>query len=259
SQKLSGVARLRPLKKDEQRGFINVEADIQIFQENGVPVLNVRGLKGKVIDTALIEQRKEKLKNWLYKINWVRLEEPVSVSSQPVDGTWVIMADPYGVSEILAEKVKRKYRVCILVTPGASFSADGDDRFTINYGSEDDYATVMSHLFAHDRKIAGIIHAASMSYTWQDPDLTADIVEEHQVFGSVSFMYLHQQLAALKLAVLPKLIIVTNGIHTVGHERDFAQPVHSPLWGMVKVMFNELTQYHSRYFDLSANPSVEEL
>src|SRR5690606_25130137 len=68
-----------------------------------------------------------------------------------------------------------------------------------------------------------------------------------------------QQLAALKLAVLPKLIIVTNGIHTVGHERDFAQPVHSPLWGMVKVMFNELTQYHSRYFDLSANPSVEEL
>src|SRR5687768_8416969 len=79
------------------------------------------------------------------------------------------------------------------------------------------------------------------------------------MYGSISFMYLHQQLTALRLAEVPQLIIVTNGIQIAYPEQDIAQPVHSPLWGMTKVMFNELTHYNCRYFDLSANPSTEEL
>src|SRR5687768_9206825 len=79
------------------------------------------------------------------------------------------------------------------------------------------------------------------------------------MYGSISFMYLHQQLTALRLAEVPQLIIVTNGIQIAYPEQDIAQPVHSPLYGMAKVMFNELTHYNCRYFDLSANPSAEEL
>lgn len=258
-KELKGVARLYPLKKDEQRGFINVEADIMVYHTDGSAVFRVRNLKGKIIDTSLMEQRKEKLKNWLYKVSWVKLEEAAESRQKVVKGTWVVMGDPYGVSEILVEKMRGQHMECIHVTPGTAFSKINGNHYSINYGSEDDYSNLMKGVFTEDRRIAGIIHAASMSYTWQDPYLTADIVERHQVFGSISFMYLHQQLTAMKLAEIPQLVIVTNGIHIVGHEQDIAQPVHSPLWGMVKVMFNELTQYNSRYFDMSANPSVEEI
>lgn len=261
SQELHGIAKLHPQKKDMQRGFINVEADITIYNNTGLAVLKISSLKGKIIDTALTEQRKEKLKNWLYKINWVQQNENIlNTTALKAKGTWVVLGDPYGVSDILIEKMNNAGIESIHVIPGTSFSKIINGHYAINYGCEGDYTKLMKELFSGaDKRIAGILHAGSMSYTWQDPDLTADIVEEHQVYGSISFMYLHQQLSALKLLETPQLIIVTNGIQTVGHEKDVAQPVHSPLWGMAKVMFNELTQYRCRYFDLSANPSSEEL
>lgn len=261
TQNLYGIAKLYPLKKDEQRGFINVEANITIFNNDGSAVLKINSLKGKIIDTALTEQRKEKLKNWLYKINWVKHNENIlNTAALKIKGTWVVLGDPYGVSEILVEKMRDAGIACIHVTPSKTFSKIINSHYGINYGCEDDYAKLMKELFAGaDKKIAGLLHMGSMSYTWQDPYLTADIVEEHQVYGSISFMYLHQQLSALKLLETPQLIIVTNGIQSVGHEKDVAQPVHSPLWGIAKVMFNELTQFKCRYFDLSANPSSIEL
>lgn len=256
---LSGIATLYPLKKDEQRGLIHTEADIVIYKEDGSIVLKVKGVKGKVIDTALIEKQREKLNKWLYKINWVKQAD--QNNSEPVaqKGAWVVLGDPYGISDILVAKLNAAGTPTIHVTPSALFEKLDESNYTMNYGDEADYEQLMSNIFRKDVRIEGMIHAASMSYNWVDPPLTADAVEEQQIFGSISFMYLHQRLAALKLFEMPKLVIVTNGIQTVGVETDIAQPVHSPLWGMAKVMFNELTLYNCRYYDLSANPSMEEL
>jgi acyl transferase domain-containing protein/surfactin synthase thioesterase subunit len=259
SQSLSGVAKLHPLKKDEQRGFINVEADITIYNNN-TPLLKITGLKGKVVDVSLIEERKEKLKNWLYKINWVKSEIPAPVISQDFKGSWIVLGDPYGVSDIFVEKMRQSNFDPIHITPANGFCKLSDSRYTINYARQQDYASLISELFAQpEKKIEGIVHIGSMSYTWQDPYLTADIVEQHQVYGSISFMHLHQQLATLNLKEVPRLVIITNGIQNISSEQDVVQPVHSPLWGMTKVMFNELTQYNCKYFDMSANPSMEEL
>lgn len=260
SEGLLGKAVLKPLKKDEQRGFINVEADILITNAQQVPLLRVTALKGKVIDTALIEQRKEKLKNWLYKVNWVERTTVETMCTEAPKGKWVVFGDPYGVSDILTERMRLKGFDLIHITPGEAYSHNTSSTYTINYAREEDYRHLIGELFAPtSSRIAGIAHIGSMSYTWQDPYLTADIVEQHQAYGSVSFMYLHQQLTALKLSETPQLVIITNGIHTTSSERDVAQPVHSPLWGMAKVMFNELTHFNCRCFDLSANPSIEEL
>lgn len=258
NEDLHCVVKLKP-RKDERRGLTLAEADINVYKTDGTLALKVRGLKGKVIDTAFIVHRNEKLKDWLYSVQWVRAEhttpELVNDSSH-----WVVFGDPYGVSEILIERMERAGLVCTHILPGVSFAKINDNEYTIHYGNSDDYNKLINALFADGgENIKGILHAGSMSYTWQDPYLTADHVEEQQVYGSISFMHLHQQLAKLNLDKLPKLVILTNGIHAVGHGHQIAQPVHSPLWGMVKVIFNELTHYQCRYFDLSANPMIEEL
>jgi len=259
TQTLFGIAKLYPCKKNDQRGFINIEADITIYNDR-TAVIKVSRLRGMIIDATLIEQRKEKTKNWLYKVSWVKREMRDPVTTKASNATWIIIGDPYGVSEILAKQMHNCNLSCIHVTPGVGFSKLSATQYNINYGSEQDYAKLLAELFINsEKKIVGIVHIGSMSYTWQDPYLTADIVEEHQVYGSISFMYLHQQLTALQLKNVPQLVIVTNGIQTASHEKDIPQPVHSPLWGMAKVMFNELTHYNCRCFDLSANPSIEEL
>ncbi len=257
---LKGVAVVYPYKEDLQRGLLHVEADISVYSESGSLLLNVKSLKAKIIDSSLIEKQREKLNKWLYKINWVKKTNELAGTSRPHKGSWVVFGDPYGISEILIDKMTAIGMQAILVTPENEYSKVNSKQYTINYAIESHYAQLMADLFrVGEPRIEGIVHAASISYNWVEPLLTADNVEAQQIFGSISFMHLHQKLAALKLFEIPRLVIVTNGIQTVGIEKDIAQPVHSPLWGMAKVMFNELTQYNCRYLDLSSNPTVEEL
>lgn len=259
---LHGVATLHALKKDVQRGFVDAETDIMVYCGTDL-VLSIKGLQGKIIDATLADRQKEKLRNWLYTVNWMKVIEArpvIAYSHTPAKGTWVIMGDPYGVSYILGEKMNVHGLSSIHVTPGDGFSRTSDNEYTINYHNERDYEALVRALFSDaERNIEGIIHAASMNYTWKDPFLTDGAIEAQQVYGSISLMYLQQQLAARKPSVIPRLLIVTNGVQDVGHAEDVSQPLHSPLWGMSKVLFNELNHYNSRYFDLSANPAMEEL
>jgi acyl transferase domain-containing protein/surfactin synthase thioesterase subunit/acyl carrier protein/short-subunit dehydrogenase len=258
---LKGMATLHAMKKDVQRGFVDVEADIAIYSK-GLPVLSMKGLQGRIIDAHLADRQKEKLRSWLYKVNWIKLmeERPLPVNGRCGKGAWVIMGDPYGVSNILEEKMSVQGISSIHVLPGDRFCRTGDTRYTINYRSESNYASLVQALFSPgERKIEGIIHAASMNYTWQDPFLTTDAVEAHQPYGSASLLCLQRQLAIRRPAAIPRLVIITNGIQPVGQGENASQPLHSPLWGLSKVVFNELNHYNSRYFDLSAMPAMEEL
>jgi acyl transferase domain-containing protein/surfactin synthase thioesterase subunit/acyl carrier protein len=258
---LKGVAIVYPCKEDLQHGLLHAEADIAIYNEDDQLVLKIKSAKAKIIDSSLIEKQRDKLNKWLYKINWLKKAHEISQDTAKVthDKSWIIFGDPYGISEILIDRMLQAGMQTILISPAERYDKINQQQYAINYALESDYEMLMNDIFAtHSGKIEGIIHAASISYNWSEPPLTADSVEAQQVFGSISFMYLHQRLSALKLFEIPRLVIVTNGIQTVGIEKDIAQPVHSPLWGMAKVMFNELTQYNCRYLDLSSNPSLEE-
>lgn len=258
---LKGVAIVYPCKEDLQHGLLHAEADISIYNEDDQLVLKIKSAKAKIIDSSLLEKQRDKLNKWLYKINWLKKTHEVSqlVEKTNHEKSWIVFGDPYGITEILIDRMLQAGMKTILISPSERYDKINAQQYAINYALETDYEMLMNDIFAtRAGKIEGIIHAASISYNWSDPPLTADSVEEQQVFGSISFMYLHQRLSALKLFEIPRLVIVTNGIQTVGIEKDIAQPVHSPLWGMAKVMFNELTQYNCRYLDLSSNPSQEE-
>lgn len=258
---LKGVAIVYPCKEDLQHGLLHAEADIAIYNEADQLVLKIKSAKAKIIDSSLIEKQRDKLNKWLYKINWLKKAHELSEETEKIkhEKSWIVFGDPYGISEILIDKMLQTGMQTILVSPAERYDKINQQQYAINYALESDYEMLMNDIFStRSGKIEGIIHAASISYNWSEPPLTADSVEAQQVFGSISFMYLHQRLSALKLFEIPRLVIVTNGIQTVGIEKDIAQPVHSPLWGMAKVMFNELTQYNCRYLDLSSNPSLEE-
>jgi hypothetical protein len=160
---------LHAVKKDEQRGFFKLEADVTLYQ-GSVPVLHIKALKAKIINTSLLEQRREKLKNWLYKVKWIKSAAKAqrTATMVPAGGAWVVMGDPYGVSEILTDKMEQCGMECIHVAPGTAFAKVRHNRYSIAYGSEADYGKLMAELFSSgdDRRkgrIAGIIHAGSMS------------------------------------------------------------------------------------------------
>jgi acyl transferase domain-containing protein/surfactin synthase thioesterase subunit/acyl carrier protein len=258
-QLLEGTAVLHTPQVDEARGRIVVTADIFVRTGNGTLFLYLRGLEGVVLDTGRETRRRETLRQWFYTVQWEKLQTPTAPATT-LPGTWLILGDPCGLSDLVVEKMEQTGLHCIHVAPDNAFTRVGLHQYTLDYTSPDDYHQLLHAIDAGPGEpLTGILLMASLSYTWNDPSLTADSLGEYQVYGSLSLLYLVQALVRRQQTVHPRIVVVTNGIHAVGRADDIAQPPHSPLAGLTRVLANELPHYRARCIDLSANPSYDEL
>lgn len=258
STELIGNARLHAPVVDANRGTITVEADILITNEDGSEILKVSGLKAKVIDTQLITSEQDKLKNWIYAVNWRRKQAVDRVAPTTIQN-WILMGDLYGLSTILLDKMKKAGLNFIHVTPGQSFQKKSASEYVINYNNPDEYGRFLKLAFDNSTSITGVLHMGAIYYPSSEIMLTAEEIEKEQTYGSLSILHLFQQLEKLKLMEVPHVAIVTNGIETVGEDSHPAEVVHSPVCGIARVAANELSQYKVKRIDLSLHPLMDEI
>lgn len=259
SEKVRGTVRLHDLKRDHSHGTTQVEADVTVCASNGEPLVVLKGIQGKVIESGTLKTNKKKLNDWVYHVRWKKLSHmPATASPVETRGTWLVLGDPLGTSNVLVNKMNRRGFHCIHATPGGPFTKHSPDNYTVDFTNEADHRELLDEVFLHERAIDGIIHCTSINNDWQQTDATADVLEASQITGSMSLRCLYQQLAALNIAKTPKLIVITNGVEAV-RDQDVPHPLHSPLRGMAKVLGNEAAQYDVRCFDLSTCPGEEEL
>lgn len=258
-QRLEGTAVLHLPEVDEAQGRIVVTADIFIRTGDGTLFLYLRGLEGVVIDTGRETRRRETLRQWFYTVQWEKLQPPAT-PTPATTGRWLVLGDPCGLSDLVVEKMEHAGLQCIHVAPDDAFTRVGVRQYTLDYTSPEGYYQLLQAVdAAAGESLTGILLMASLCYTWKDPSLTAESLEEQQVYGSISLLYLVQALQRRQTVVHPQLVVVTNGIHAVGRADDIAQPLHSPLAGLTRVLGNELPHFRARCIDLSANPSYDEL
>ncbi|MBT1698182.1 alpha/beta fold hydrolase [Fulvivirgaceae bacterium PWU4] len=259
SEKVTGTVRLHNLKRDHGHGTTQVEADITVYTSAGDPLLILSGVQGKVLESGALKTNKKKLKDWLYQVNWKKLSHtPGTTSPVETRGTWLVLGDALGTSNILVNKMNKRGFHCIHATPGTAFTKHSPVSYTADFGNEADHRALLVDVFRREPVIEGIIHCTSINNEWQRDDITADVLESSQVDGSMSLLCMYRQLAALTIARAPKLIVITNGVEAV-RDQDVPHPLHSPLRGMAKVLGNEATQYGVRCFDLSTCPGEAEL
>jgi myxalamid-type polyketide synthase MxaE and MxaD len=258
-QLLEGTAVLHTPEVDEAHGRITVTADIFVRTGDGTLFLYLRGLEGVVLDTGRETRRREALRQWFYTVQWEKLQTPAT-PGVTLHGTWLVLGDPCGLSDLVVEKMEQAGLRCIHAAPDNAFTRVGIRQYTLDYTSAHGYTQLLQAIdAAPGESLTGIVLMASLSYTWKDPSLTAESLDEYQVYGSTSLLYLVQALQRRQATSPPQLVVVTNGVHAVGRADDVAQPLHSPLAGLARVLGNELPQYRTRCIDLSANPSYDEL
>lgn len=255
-QEFQGIATLYPCEKTEEGNLSQVRADIFIFTSSGKPLMAIRGLTGKIINTGASKKINEALDNWRFKITWEKLPD-ISASGpnkEPDSGTWLVLGDPYGISDQFIKKMQAKKFHWVHVIPGDCFTKIGENRYTMAFGNKKDYESVLNACPA----LRGIIHLSSLNYAWKGSGVTAEQIEKHQLFGSLSFIFLYQLLAERKFSPMPSITIVTNGVQAVT-DPDVAQPMHRPLWGLAKVMQNESPELPLVCFDLNADPTEDQI
>jgi acyl transferase domain-containing protein/surfactin synthase thioesterase subunit/acyl carrier protein len=257
-QLLEGTAVLHTPVADEAQGRTTVTADIFVRTGDGTLFLYLRGLEAVVIDTGREARRREALRQWFYTVQWEKLPAPTTPASTP-GGNWLVLGDPCGLSDLVVEKMEHAGQPCIHVAPDDAFTRVGLRQYTLDYTSPHGYDQLLRAIDDAGESLTGIVLMASLSYTWKDPSLTAQSLESYQVYGSMSLLYLVQALQRRQATPHPQVVVVTNGIYAVGRADDVAQPLHSPLAGLTRVLGNELPHFRARMIDLSANPSYDEL
>jgi NADPH:quinone reductase-like Zn-dependent oxidoreductase/aryl carrier-like protein len=118
-------------------------------------------------------------------------------------------------------------------------------------------------------QLQGFIHLWNLDIT-QPAELTVQDLDVGQQLGCISIMHLFQavlEAGHLDSDHLPRLLVVTSGAHPVGDGAEAApatQPGQSPVWGLLRVLSNELPQLKCQTIDLDPDdpdflPVVEEL
>lgn len=93
--------------------------------------------------------RKEDVSQWLYVPSWKRSAPLAAPSRDAVSkALWCLFADEQGLADQVLAQLRTDGARAVVVTPGASFEALGDDRYRVRVAEADDYARLRREMAA---------------------------------------------------------------------------------------------------------------
>ena len=199
------------------------------------------------------------IKNWFYEVQWKLLEKTHSITSIKLSH-WLIFADTTGVAEKLAQKLQQQGHQYSLVYRGESYQKQAVGKYQLNPYIPEEFEKLYQEVQESSQiPLSKLIHLWSLDAP-ESKDLTLDTLEETQLWGCGSVMYLLQTL--LKNASAPQLCIVTRGSQSVlsKTENNISGLAASPLWGLGRAVSLEHPQLWGGLVDLDPQaPEADEV
>ncbi|MEQ1761352.1 MAG: SDR family NAD(P)-dependent oxidoreductase, partial [Vicinamibacterales bacterium] len=196
----------------------------------------------------------------LYEIKWKAVsadaENKGQVHNSSEGGPWVVFVDSTGFgAQVVSELVRRRIKH-IVVTPGIHFEASGEDAYSINPHSEQDFRQLQDALKGHLVETVVYLWALeSKSTTEQDLSVqVADIL-----WSAINVIKLCVELGDIR----PRVWCVTAEAQRVGNSDATPGLGQSSIWGLGRVSALEHPELRSSRIDLdccdtmSANRVVE--
>ncbi|TVP48085.1 MAG: SDR family NAD(P)-dependent oxidoreductase [Gemmatimonadales bacterium] len=240
----------RAILTDGSRGTDSLRGDLELCDEGGVLLAEVRGIELQKVHRDVIRRlaRDSRLSaaegdESLYTIRWALAPLPTgavqsSVPDEP--GRWLLLADEGGVGERLARTLESRGHRCHLVQPGANEEAER--------------AEVASRLAeardAGDLPFRGAVHLRALDAE-QDPSLVTLNASARATCGSALALVRAAARSGMKDAVT---YFVTRGGQaaagaTAEHAGDLAV-AQAPLWGLGRTVQLEHPELNARCLDL---------
>jgi len=251
-------AQNKGMEKDAN-GVIKQKVSLDIYDESGNHLADVETLEATIIDNRAQEEEDNTMREWLMNVSW----DKIDISTQQEINQkkrWVVFEDHLGVVEKLEQLIHKDNGTVIRVGPGDDFLRLDDYHYLVNYQEPESMKKLLKALVSNDLPIDGIVHAASLNDHIQYDNLHSDALEQLQYDGSILLMSLHKALMSIKdECTLPKLFVITNGLHAFSNKHMTVNLAQAPLWGMTKVLFNEQVEYPCYRLDLSFFPEESEV
>ena len=220
-------------------------SDMTVCDEDGNVVARVMGLRiHRAPQKALRRFAQRHLRDAIYAPVWV--EQAAASPDGSLDGqTWLIFCDEGDGLEAILARLAAEDVTCRAVLAGKSFT-DADD-FTICPTNPEDYAAVLESA-SKDGPIDGI------AFLWPtDPAGSMEApggAETALSASTTALLHLSRALATRRSEGVPRLIVSTRGAHAVTVEAPSVASNDGGIWGLSRVIANELPETRTLRMDL---------
>lgn len=233
--------------------------ELDIYDENDEPVLQVRGLRSHCVAGRSAE---EALNELLYAYQWEPWEGQTAGAAEPahppgVNGScngvpkvrnhWLIFADRGGMGDELAERIRGLGDRCTVVAAATRFARGAEDRYQIDPEQADNLDQLLTSL--SEPVTGGIVHLWNLDAPNAD-NLAATELESAQAPGLLSVLHLVQAWDRASDNQTSKLFVVTRGAQAVASAQGPVAVAQGPAIGLGRVIVNEYPRLRCRLIDL---------
>jgi NAD(P)-dependent dehydrogenase (short-subunit alcohol dehydrogenase family) len=250
---LWAYARLRREENPDENILIG---DVQVIDETGTLVSETIGARLWYLDHNQQRTLLENLDDWFYEIQWQPQARPALQTPEPVEKKWLIFTDKQGVGEALQLLAREQGQRCLVVAPGVRYEKLNNECYTIAPERPEDWLQLLRDTVVSEQWSAfNIIHLWSLDIA--PPEATTTVsLEEAQMFGCTSALYLTQALAQFKWPASPRMWLVTQGAQAVGDQNGAVAFAQTPLWGFGRTLMTEFSEFWGGLIDLDPNMAV---
>jgi acyl transferase domain-containing protein len=239
-----------------------VVGDIQVVDMEGTLLAEIKGFRAQSLDASM-SLAPDRIDKGLYEFEWQLKERSADAENPSIrvaaqDGSWLIFIDRSGVGEALIkhlEQLGERY-VTVSYTDAPDLMQQGE-QYALDPANPEHFQRLFAALSAQG-SFSRVVHLWSLDSTFDaTPSVTA--LEQEQVTGSQSIMYLIQTLAQSGWPHLPYVWLVTRGAQAVG---EYPRPIaveQAPVWGLGRVIgHQEFTNIWGGLIDLDVAPADEQ-
>ena len=234
------------------RSASSIEGDLLVFNDAGEIIVEISEFRCQFLPGA---RASGDWSRYLYELRWypqaithpgIEDGRATGVSEAGNGGRWLIFADRGGVGQHLAQRLQDRGEASILVFAGTSYAAVGERHFEVRPDSADDITAIVK---AGSSGIKGVVHLWSLDAP-KPEDSGLPGLELAQRLGCVSTLLLVQTLAKAARPEQPRLWLITRGAQTIASKTDPVMLAQAPLWGLGRVIGNEMSNLRCTLLDL---------
>lgn len=202
-------------------------------------------------------ERQSDLGDWFYELGWTGTAAPgflapTAAEASPQTGCWLLFDDNDALSQEIVTVLEGRGEEIVRVEQGSAF-ATSKGGFVIRPEVREDYDQLLTALKENNQRPTRILHlwnsCGADDHGWVDDP------EAARLLAFDSPMYLEQALIAQGLPGMVRLLVVTQGVHSVAGERLWA-PLRALAAGPCRVVAKEFPTIQGRMIDVSSHPDL---
>jgi phthiocerol/phenolphthiocerol synthesis type-I polyketide synthase C len=220
--------------------------DVDIVDEAGVPVAQVRGLtlrylgggrrvNGRPTPPRGPEERRP-VDQGLHQLSWVESSPPTPDSAGP--GRWVVLTDGGEAGNGVVDGLRAAGQGVVQVRAGSGYRRAWSTDFEVHPGSADDLQRVFFDV-AREGPIRGVVHLWTLGIGVALPGSTWTTPARDLAATSIACL-----VTAMDTPLLgsPRLWLVTCGAQAVDEGDRLLAPFQAPVWGLGRALAEEEKQ-----------------